>query len=279
MNQLQLLCLAILCTVTFARYAPSYQRCEPVRVEMCRNLDPKNWVRTSFPNFMNHSSSIVAERELKQYYDIIDSNCSPYLTTFLCSLYMPICKAGIGRIPPCKSLCQAARSGCEPLLNSAHIRWPYSMNCDQFPDSGQLCIDLPETAPTPKALDEVEANQIPSKRTVIKKDKLPSIAKKDLKPLEEVVLECPADKPIMVRKIRHFPERNTDCCPVDSTEKISRGCNGKQKCEIILDENVIGHGCVTSMEKTFVKYKCVGLQHNVKTRKSIGCRKNNKNGI
>ena len=176
MHRLQILTLSVIFTIAFGRYAPSYQKCVPVRTEMCRNLDPKNWVRTSFPNFMNHSSSIVAERELKQYYDIIDSNCSPYLTTFLCSLYMPICKPGIGsRIPPCKSLCQAARTGCEPLLNSAHIRWPYSMDCNRFPDenSGALCINLPETEPTPKPKDEVEANQIPSKRTsVLKKGEI-----------------------------------------------------------------------------------------------------------
>ena len=110
-------------------------------------------------------------------------------------------------------------------------------------------------------------------------DKLPSIAKKDLKPLEEVVLECPVGKQIMVRKVRHFPEHNTECCPVESKYKISKGCNGKAKCEIILDKNVIGAGCVATMKKTSVKYKCVELGHKVNMPKLRRCRKNNKNGI
>ena len=102
---------------------------------------------------------------------------------------------------------------------------------------------------------------------------------KDLKSMEEVKLVCPSNKQILVRKTRHFPERNTQCCPVDSLFEISKRCNGKQSCDIILDKDVVGAGCVATMKKTSVKYKCVSMRHSVKYRKSIGCRKNDKNGI
>lgn len=156
---------------TTARYTPN--RCEQVNVKMCNDLDPANYVQTSFPNFMNHSTQEIAQKELLQYTEIIDSGCSSVLKMFLCTLYIPICKVGLGsRIPPCKSLCQSARRGCEPLLNSAHIRWPHSMNCDQFPDenSGELCISQPET-PAKKPNTEEVNNQIPARRTTIKKGK------------------------------------------------------------------------------------------------------------
>ena len=295
-------------------------QCQPIGENMCKDLD-QNYVQTSFPNFMNHSSADVAERELSQYSDIIESGCSGVLQMFLCSLYIPICNPRVGkRIPPCKSLCQQARSGCEPLLNSAHIRWPHSMNCDRFPEenSGELCVSPDPRQPAPKTpIDEVEANRIPSKRTSSNKgkylsrllidlksiliynnfktmkpnqifnpfyfflfsDRIPSIAKKDLKPMEEVKLVCPTNKQILVRKTRHFPEKNTECCPVDSLAEISKRCNGKQNCDVILDKNVIGAGCVATMKKTSVKYKCVSLEHSVKYHRSIGCRKTDKNGI
>jgi len=335
--------LVTLIASTAARYT-SYQ-CEPVRMKMCNDLDPQNYVRTSFPNFMNHSSQDVAQRELSHYSGIIDSGCSSVLKMFLCTLYIPICKIGVGqRIPPCKSLCQAARSGCEPLLNSAHIRWPHSMDCDRFPDenSGDLCISQPETPPKKVNTDEVEIkdNQIPSKRTTIKKGKhfftklysisrksvflnysafffkennpepivdiegsyclikkmfsldllnqrcicsilgkAPTIAKKQLKPMQEVELKCNEDKQIMVRKVRHWPEQNTECCPVDTHEEISKRCNGKQNCEVILDKSILGAGCVATMKKTSVKYKCVSKLHDVSYRESIGCRKKTTNGI
>lgn len=172
-QQIIFIVLATLMASSNARYAPN--QCQPVRMKMCNDLDPANYVLTSFPNFMNHSSADVAETELSRYTDIIESGCSAVLQMFLCSLYIPICKPRVGkRIPPCKSLCQQARSGCEPLLNSAHIRWPYSMDCDRFPEenSGELCVSLPSPQPAVKTpIDEVEANRIPSKRTTFKKGK------------------------------------------------------------------------------------------------------------
>lgn len=165
--------LSLAITAVNGRYT-NKEECEPVRMKMCNDLDPANYIYTSFPNFMNHSSSEVAEKELSRYTDIIESGCSSVLQMFLCSLYIPICKPRIGkRIPPCRSLCQEARSGCEPLLNSAHIRWPHSMSCDHFPEenSGELCISLPDPQPAVKTIDEVEANRIPSKRTTIRKGK------------------------------------------------------------------------------------------------------------
>lgn len=110
-------------------------------------------------------------------------------------------------------------------------------------------------------------------------DKIRTIAMKDLQPKEEVKLVCPANKQILVRKTRHFPERNTQCCPVDSLFEISKRCNGKQSCDVILDKDVIGADCVATMKKTSVKYKCVSKRHSVKYRKSIGCRKTGKNDI
>lgn len=123
------------------------KRCLPVRTPMCKELDPKNYILTSFPNFLNQTVYEQVNDELNQYTPLIETNCSPFIKMFLCSLYVPICKPGVGmKIPPCRSLCEKSREGCEVLLNAAHIKWPDSMRCELFPkqDEHPLCISLPD---------------------------------------------------------------------------------------------------------------------------------------
>ena len=58
---------------------------------------------------------------------------------FLCSVYVPVCNVLRVPVPPCRSLCLQAKQGCEGLMTKFGFRWPQSLNCEQFPDSG-LCI-------------------------------------------------------------------------------------------------------------------------------------------
>lgn len=45
-------------------------------------------------------------------------------------------------IPPCRSLCEAARTGCESLINKFGFTWPENLNCGQFPHKSQdnMCV-------------------------------------------------------------------------------------------------------------------------------------------
>lgn len=71
------------------------------------------------------------------------TKCSDQLEFFLCAMYAPICTVGFlsEAIPPCRSVCQAARDGCEPLLAKFNIPWPESLACEALPvyDRG-VCI-------------------------------------------------------------------------------------------------------------------------------------------
>ncbi|XP_042215330.1 secreted frizzled-related protein 3-like [Homarus americanus] len=53
----------------------------------------------------------------------------------LCSMYAPICTVGFVHeaIPPCRSVCEAAKQGCEPLLAKFDIAWPANLQCDHLP--------------------------------------------------------------------------------------------------------------------------------------------------
>ena len=107
----------------------------------------------------------------------------------------------------------------------------------------------------------------------------PTIAKKHLRPMQEVELKCDGGKQILIKKVRHWPEKNEECCPANTLKKISSICNGKQSCDIILDKSIIKAGCVATMKKTSVKYWCVSKMPDVSFRKMIGCRKKSKNII
>lgn len=107
--------------------------------DICKNM-PYN--RTMFPNILNHRKIGEASRELQSYSPLIKVQCSKDLQFFLCSLYMPICN-DFGPIPPCKSLCERSKAGCESLMIKFGFLWPDILNCERFPQKGSnvLCVE------------------------------------------------------------------------------------------------------------------------------------------
>ncbi|NXA58453.1 SFRP3 protein, partial [Mohoua ochrocephala] len=83
------------------------------------------------------------------------TNCSPDLLFFLCAMYAPICTIDFQHEPikPCKSVCERARAGCEPVLVRYSHAWPDSLACDELPvyDRG-VCIS-PEAIVTAEGAD------------------------------------------------------------------------------------------------------------------------------
>ncbi|XP_007899062.1 secreted frizzled-related protein 4 [Callorhinchus milii] len=125
--------------------------CERVRIPMCRAMP---WNITRMPNHLHHSTQENAILAIEQYEELVGTNCSPLLRFFLCAMYAPICTLEFLHDPikPCKSVCQRAKEGCEPIMRKYNHNWPESLACDDLPvyDRG-VCIspeaivtDLPE---------------------------------------------------------------------------------------------------------------------------------------
>lgn len=120
-------------------------RCEPITINLCMNI-PYN--ETIMPNLMNHQKQEDAGAEVHQYAPLVKMKCSPDLRFFLCTVYAPVCTIIDKAIPPCRSLCESARSGCEGLMNTFGFNWPEALDCSKMPenDGAELCVGNNETS-------------------------------------------------------------------------------------------------------------------------------------
>ncbi|XP_051878961.1 secreted frizzled-related protein 4-like [Pristis pectinata] len=143
--------VAAICLWFGARVFVQGTLCEPIRIPMCKAMP---WNITRMPNHLHHSTQENAILAIEQYEELVDTSCSPVLRFFLCAMYAPICTFEFLHDPikPCKSVCQSARNGCEPILKRYNHSWPESLGCNDLPvyDRG-VCIapeaivtDLPE---------------------------------------------------------------------------------------------------------------------------------------
>ena len=111
--------------------------CEPLTIPLCQGLE---YNHTMFPNMLNHKSQEEAALEVYQFYPLVTVGCSKDLAFFLCSVYAPICTFKTV-VPPCRSLCNSAKDGCEALMNRFGFTWPESLKCDRFPELGEeICV-------------------------------------------------------------------------------------------------------------------------------------------
>ncbi|XP_040901254.1 uncharacterized protein LOC121186553 isoform X1 [Toxotes jaculatrix] len=102
--------------------------CQTISVPLCKDLP---YTETVLPNVLGHKTQEEAGLEIHQFAPLVKVECSPHLKSFLCSVYTPECVSGQAR-PPCRTLCEQARSGCEPLMNKFGFKWPETLRCEAF---------------------------------------------------------------------------------------------------------------------------------------------------
>ncbi|XP_035862277.1 uncharacterized protein LOC116064082 isoform X3 [Sander lucioperca] len=111
------------------RVAPtSPATCQTLSVPLCKDMP---YTETVLPNRLGHTTQEEASLVLEQFSPIIKVGCSSELKPFLCSIYTPKCVSGKAQ-PPCRTLCEKARSGCESLMNKFGFQWPEALRCEAF---------------------------------------------------------------------------------------------------------------------------------------------------
>uniref|UniRef100_A0A669BFD7 FZ domain-containing protein n=1 Tax=Oreochromis niloticus TaxID=8128 RepID=A0A669BFD7_ORENI len=118
-----LLCFPAL--LTFNVSQASSAACQPITVPLCKDL---HYTETVLPE---QETQDDIRLEIHQFYPLVNVRCSSHLKPLLCSVYVPECVSGKPR-PPCRTLCEKAKSGCEPLMNKFGIAWPEKLKCTAF---------------------------------------------------------------------------------------------------------------------------------------------------
>ncbi|XP_056617702.1 frizzled-1 [Triplophysa dalaica] len=117
---------------------PEHGFCQPITIPLCTDIA---YNETIMPNLLGHTNQEDAGLEVHQFYPLVKVQCSPDLKFFLCSMYAPVCTVMEQALPPCRSLCERARQGCEALMNKFGFQWPDSLACESFPvHGGELCV-------------------------------------------------------------------------------------------------------------------------------------------
>lgn len=119
-----------------------HRRCVSIPTDMalCRGM---NYTEMRLPNELGHNSIDEAKEQSNSWIPLANVRCHPDTRLFLCSLFAPICLGDSSAPPilPCRSLCQAVRSGCERKMMSYNFTWPDMLNCDRYPPDNDMCIE------------------------------------------------------------------------------------------------------------------------------------------
>lgn len=119
----------------------------PADLPLCHTVGYK---RMRLPNLLEHESLAEVKQQASSWLPLLAKRCHSDTQVFLCSLFAPVCLDQ--PIYPCRSLCEAVRAGCAPLMEAYGFPWPEMLHCHKFPLDNDLCIavqfgHLPATAP------------------------------------------------------------------------------------------------------------------------------------
>nr|NP_001072004.1 secreted frizzled-related protein precursor [Ciona intestinalis]XP_026695489.1 secreted frizzled-related protein isoform X1 [Ciona intestinalis]BAE06683.1 secreted frizzled-related protein [Ciona intestinalis] len=129
---------------------PPDSKCEiiPEHFGLCYGME---YPRMRLPNLLGHATMTEVLQQSRFWPPLVSKGCNPETRKFLCSLFAPVCMKGIDRsIPPCRGLCEAVRDNCSRTMRNFGYPWPEILNCTQFPQQGQMCIEEDRSGlPTP----------------------------------------------------------------------------------------------------------------------------------
>ncbi|XP_053110342.1 atrial natriuretic peptide-converting enzyme isoform X2 [Hemicordylus capensis] len=106
--------------------------CIDITYSQCHML-PYN--HTTLTPVLSIVKSIEMEKFLKFFGYLNRLSCYQHIMLFGCSLALPECiKDGDDSygLLPCRSFCEAAKEGCEPVLGMVNSSWPEFLACSQF---------------------------------------------------------------------------------------------------------------------------------------------------
>ncbi|KAM9295256.1 atrial natriuretic peptide-converting enzyme [Morus bassanus] len=106
--------------------------CINITNSQCQML-PYNY--TTITSVLSIVKSIEMEKFLKFFSYLNRLSCYQHIMLFGCSLALPECISDgddSQGLLPCRTFCEAAKEGCEPVLSMVNASWPEFLKCSQF---------------------------------------------------------------------------------------------------------------------------------------------------
>ncbi|XP_077132641.1 secreted frizzled-related protein 5-like [Ranitomeya variabilis] len=118
-------------------FVSSSSRCMtiPKHMPLCYGI---GYTEMRIPNLLEHETMAEVIQQSSSWLPLLARECHPDARIFLCSLMAPICLDGI--IKPCRSLCEAVRNSCAPIMACYGYPWPEILKCEQFTIDHGMCI-------------------------------------------------------------------------------------------------------------------------------------------
>uniref|UniRef100_A0A8C3XZ86 Corin, serine peptidase n=1 Tax=Catharus ustulatus TaxID=91951 RepID=A0A8C3XZ86_CATUS len=109
-----------------------HSACRNITNSQCQML-PYNY--TTVTSVLSIVKNIEMEKFLKFFSYLNRLNCYQHIMLFGCSLALPECISDgddSRGLLPCRTFCEAAKEGCEPVLGMVNASWPDFLKCSQF---------------------------------------------------------------------------------------------------------------------------------------------------
>lgn len=116
--------------------------CKPIpsTLSLCHGIGYRHM---RIPNLLGHDTLREAQQQSAAWLPLVSKLCHRDTRKFLCSLFAPVCLPELsGPVSPCRSLCEAVRDGCVPVMSAFGFPWPEMFNCSRFPSRTELCIPV-----------------------------------------------------------------------------------------------------------------------------------------
>ncbi|XP_061137625.1 secreted frizzled-related protein 2-like [Syngnathus typhle] len=114
--------------------------CKPIpsSLSLCHGIGYRHM---RLPNLLGHDTLRETQQQSAAWLPLVSKLCHRDTKKFLCSLFAPVCVPDYsGPVSPCRSLCEAVRDHCVPVMSAFGFPWPEMFNCSRFPRGTQLCI-------------------------------------------------------------------------------------------------------------------------------------------
>ncbi|CAL9683851.1 unnamed protein product [Knipowitschia caucasica] len=114
--------------------------CRPIpsTLVLCHGI---GYRQMRLPNLLGHDSLREAQQQSAAWMPLVSKLCHRDTKKFLCSMFAPVCLPELSApVSPCRSLCEAVRDGCVPVMSAFGFPWPEMFNCTRFPRGTELCI-------------------------------------------------------------------------------------------------------------------------------------------